>query len=110
MTQVTSSALSVCAAPGSGTEPVQTLTGRLVAAGFGVHTTRWHDRHELTILNLTAARASFTLTSDGHARWGYEPATGAGISPAALAAITRRQPQGRVHPRPPAEGGGVAAA
>ncbi len=87
MTPARSSALSVCAAPGLGTEPVQVLTRRLAAAGFGVHATRHGDRHELDIVNLTAARAGFTLTGDGRARWGYEPDAGRGIGAAMLTAI-----------------------
>jgi hypothetical protein len=61
-------------------EPVHILIQRLAAAGFGVYSTRWQDRHELTILNLTAARSGFTFTGDGCARWGYEPATGPGAA------------------------------
>ena len=41
------------------------LTRRLAAAGFGVHGTRWRDRHELIILNVTAARSCLTLTDGG---------------------------------------------
>jgi hypothetical protein len=85
MTQAPLPVPSLCTA--SGTEPVQVLTRRLAAAGFGVHTTRCGDRHELAILNLTAARASFTLTGDGCARWGYEPDAGPGAGAAMLTAI-----------------------
>jgi hypothetical protein len=87
MTQAPSSALSVYAAPGSGTEPAQILIQRLAGAGFGVHGARWQDRHELTILNVTAARSCLTLTDSGRARWHYEPAAGPAACAATLAAI-----------------------
>ena len=38
------------------------LTRRLAAAGFGVHGTRWRDRHELILLNVIAARSCLTVT------------------------------------------------
>ena len=87
MTPAAPAALSLDAAAGSATEPVQMLTRRLAAAGFGVHCTRWRDRHELILLNVTAARSCLTLTDDGCARWHYEPATGPGTDPATLTAI-----------------------
>ena len=87
MTPAAPAALSLCAAAGSGTEPVQMLTRRLAAAGFGVHGTRWRDRHELIIGNVTAARSCLTVTDDGCARWHYEPASGPGTDPATLTAI-----------------------
>ncbi len=87
MTQAPSSALSGYAAPGSGTEPPQILIQRLAGAGFGVHGTRWQDRHELTILNVTAARSCLTLTDSGCARWHYEPAAGPAAGAVTLAAI-----------------------
>ena len=63
------------------------LTRRLAAAGFGVHGTRWRDRHELILLNVTAARSCLTVTDSGRAQWHYEPATGRGTDPATLTAI-----------------------
>ena len=63
------------------------LTRRLAAAGLGVHGTRWRDRHELILLNVTAARSCLTVTDGGCAQWHYEPATGPGTDPATLAAI-----------------------
>ena len=63
------------------------LTRRLAAAGFGVHGTRWRDRHELILLNVTAARSCLTLTGSGRAQWHYEPATGPGTDKATLTAI-----------------------
>ena len=86
MTQAPLPVPSLCAASGSGTEPAQVLTRRLAAAGFGVHSTRWRDRQELTILNVTAARSCLTLTGSGCARWHYEP-TGPATGAATLAAI-----------------------
>ena len=77
----------VYAAPGSGTEPVQILIQRLAVAGFGVYSTGWQDRHELTILNVAAARSCLTFTDNGLARWHYEPATGPATDVATLAAI-----------------------
>ena len=50
MTQAPPAAPSLYAAAGSGTEPAQMITRRLTAAGFGVHGTRWRDRHELILL------------------------------------------------------------
>ena len=73
MTQAPLPVPSLCAASGSGTEPAQVLTRRLAAAGFGVHSTRWRDRQELIILNVTDARSCLTLTGSGWARWHYEP-------------------------------------
>ena len=72
---------------GSMMEPAQMLTRRLAAAGLGVHGTRWRDRHELILLNVTAARSCLTVTDSGRARWHYEPATGPGTDPATLTAI-----------------------
>ena len=72
---------------GSRIEPAQMLTRRLAAAGFGAHGTRWRDRHELTILNVTAARSCLTLTDGGCAQWHYEPLTGRATDAATLAAI-----------------------
>ena len=75
---------------GSMMEPAQMLSpaaGRLAAAGLGVHGTRWRDRHELILLNVTAARSCLTVTDSGRARWHYEPATGPGTDPATLTAI-----------------------
>ncbi len=80
-------ALSLYAASGSGAEPAQMLTRRLAAAGFGMHGTLWRDRHELILLNVTAARSCLTVTDSGCARWHYEPLTGPGADPAALATI-----------------------
>jgi len=71
---------------GSLMEPAQMITRRLAAAGFGVHGTRWQDRHELIIGNVTAARSCLTLTGSGCARWHYEP-TGHAPGAAMLAAI-----------------------
>ncbi len=68
-------------------EPAQMLTRRLAAAGLGVHGTRWRDRHELILLNVTAARSCLTVTDNGCARWHYEPASGPGTDPATLTAI-----------------------
>ena len=65
MTQAPPAAPSLYAASGSGTEPAQMLTRRLAAAGFGVQGTRWRDRHELILLNVTAARSCLTLTGSG---------------------------------------------
>ncbi|MGA2827952.1 MAG: hypothetical protein ABSF03_17765 [Streptosporangiaceae bacterium] len=87
MTQAPLPAPPPCTASGSGTEPAQTITGRLATAGFGVHGTRWRDRHELTVLNATAARSCLTLTGCGWVRWHYEPAPGPGADAATLAAI-----------------------
>jgi hypothetical protein len=87
MTPAPLPAPSPCTASGPGTEPAQILTRRLAAAGFGIHGTRWQDRHELTILNVTAARSCLTLTDSGSARWHYEPATGPAADAATLAAI-----------------------
>jgi hypothetical protein len=67
-------------------EPAQMITRRLAAAGFGVHGTRWQDRYELIIGNVTAARSCLTLTGSGCARWHYEP-TGHAPGAAMLAAI-----------------------
>ena len=86
MTQAPLPVPFLCAASGSGPEPDQVLTRRLAAAGFGVHSTRWRDRQELTILNVTAARSCLTLTGSGCARWHYEP-TGPATGAATLAAI-----------------------
>ena len=72
---------------GSMMEPAQMLTRRLAAAGFGAHGTRWRDRHELTILNVTAARSCLTLTDGGCAQWHYEPLTGRAADADTLAAI-----------------------
>ena len=72
---------------GSMMEPAQMLTRRLAAAGFGVHGTRWRDRHELILLNVTAARSCLTVTGGGCARWHYEPATGPATGAATLTAI-----------------------
>ena len=72
---------------GSMMEPAQMLTRRLAAAGFGAHGTRWRDRHELTILNVTAARSCLTLTDGGCAQWHYEPLTGRATDADTLAAI-----------------------
>ena len=83
----TAAALSLYAAAGSGTEPASMLTRRLAAAGFGVQGTRWRDRHELIIGNVTAARSCLTVTDGGCARWHYEPASGPAIDAATLAAI-----------------------
>ena len=49
------------------------LTRRLAAAWFGVHGTRWRDRHELILLNVTAARSCLTVTDSGRAQWHYNP-------------------------------------
>ena len=87
MTPAPPAALSLDAASGSGTEPAQMLTRRLAAAGFGVHGTRWRDRHELTILNVTAARSCLTVTDSGRTQWHYEPATGPATDAATLTAI-----------------------
>ena len=87
MTQASPAVPSLHASAGSGTEPAQMLTGRLAAAGFGVHGTRWRDQHELILLNVTAARSCVTLTGNGCARWHYEPATGHTTDPATLTAI-----------------------
>ena len=72
---------------GSMMEPAQMLTRRLAAAGFGVHGTRWRDRHELIIGNVAAARSCLTVTDSGCARWHYEPASGHTTEAATLAAI-----------------------
>ncbi len=72
---------------GSRMEPAQMLIRRLAAAGFGVHCTRWRDRHELILLNVTAARCCLAVTDSGCAQWHYEPATGPGTDPATLTAI-----------------------
>jgi len=87
MTPAPPAALSPYAASGSGTEPVQMLTRRLAAAGFGVHGTRSRDQHELILLNATAARSCLTVTDSGRARWHYEPLTGPVTNAATLAAI-----------------------
>ncbi len=87
MTQAPLPVPSLCTASGPGTKPAQVLTRRLAAAGFGVQSTRWRDRQELTVLNVTAARSCFTLTGSGCARWHYEPATGPATGAATLAAI-----------------------
>ena len=87
MTPAPPAALSLDAAAGSGGEPAQMLTRRLAAAGFGVHGTRWQDRHELILLNVTAARCCLTVTDSGRAQWHYEPASGPGTDPATLTAI-----------------------
>ena len=87
MTPAPPAAPSLDAASGSGTEPAQILTRRLAAAGFSVHGTRWRDRHELIIGNVTAARSCLTMTGSGRAQWHYEPATGPGTDPATLAGI-----------------------
>ena len=87
MTPVPPTAPSLHAAAGSGTEPAQLLTRRLAAAGCGAHGTRWRDRHELTLLNVTAARACLTLTDGGRAQWHYEPLTGRATDGATLTAI-----------------------
>ena len=63
------------------------LTRRLAAAGFGVHGTRWRDRDELILLNVTAARSCLTVADGGCARWHCEPASGPAIDPATLTAI-----------------------
>ena len=68
-------------------EPAQMVIRRLSAAGFGVHATRWRDRHELIIGNVTAARSCLTLTASGCARWRYEPATGPVTGAATLTGI-----------------------
>ena len=80
-------ALSLDAASGSGTEPAQMITRRLAAAGFGVHGTRWRDRHELIIGNVTAARSCLTVTDSSCAQWHYEPASGPTTDAATLTAI-----------------------
>ena len=87
MTPAPPAALSLCATSGSIMEPAQMLTRWLAAAGFGVHGTRWRDRHELILLNVTAARSCLTLTDSGCAQWHYEPASGPGTDPATLTAI-----------------------
>ena len=87
MTQAPPAAPSLYAASGSGTEPVQMLTRRLAAAGFGVHGTRWRDRHELILLNVTAARSCLTVTDGSRAQWHYEPASGPAAGAATLTAI-----------------------
>jgi hypothetical protein len=87
MTPASPAALSLDAASGSGTEPVQMLTRRLAAAGLGVHATHWRDRHELILLNVTAARCCLTVSGSGRAQWHYEPATGPGTDPATVTAI-----------------------
>ena len=87
MTPAPPAALSLDAASGSGTEPAQMITRRLAAAGLGVHGTRWRNRHELILLNVTAARSCLTLTDSGRARWHYEPATGHTTDAATLTAI-----------------------
>jgi len=90
MTPALPAALSLDAAAGSGTEPAQMLARRLAAAGFGVHGTRWRDRHELILLNVTAARSCLTVTDGGCARWHYGPATRPGTDAATLTAIIVR--------------------
>ena len=87
MTPAAPAAPALYVAADAGTEPVQMITRRLAAAGLGVHGTRWRDRHELIIGNVTAARSCLTLTDDGCAQWHYEPAAGPGTDPATLAAI-----------------------
>ena len=87
MSQAPPAALSLYAAAGSGTEPAPILTRRLAAAGFGVHGTRWRDRHELILLNVIAARSCLTLTDGGRAQWHYEPLAGPGTDAATLTAI-----------------------
>ena len=87
MTPAPPDAPSLYRAAGSGTEPVQVLTRRLAAAGFGVYSSRWRDRHELILLNVAAARSCLTVTDAGRARWHYEPATGCKYDPATLTAI-----------------------
>ena len=87
MTPAPPAALSLDAAVGSGMEPAQMMTRRLATTGLGIHGTRWRDRHELILLNVTAARSCLTVTDGGCAQWHYEPATGHTIDAAALAAI-----------------------
>ena len=87
MSQAPPAALSLYATSSSGTEPVQMLTRRLAAAGFGVRGTRWRDRHELILLNVIAARSCLTVTDGGCARWHYEPLTGPATDAATLTAI-----------------------
>ena len=87
MTQAPPATLSLGATSGSGAEPVQVLTRQLSAAGFGVHGTRWRDRDELILLNVTAARSCLTVADGGCAQWHYEPASGPAVDPATLTAI-----------------------
>lgn len=87
MTHPPPTPLSQYAPPGSGLEPVQLISRRLAACGFGVHLSHWRDREELVILNVSGARSCLTLTSCGHARWHYEPSAGPATDAATLAAI-----------------------
>ena len=85
MTPAKLPAPSRCADPGTG--PAQVIIRRLAASGLGAHASRWRDQCELIILNAPGARSCLTLTGTGHARWHYEPATGAATSAATLTGI-----------------------
>ena len=70
-----------------GREPAQVIIGRLAASGLGARASRWRDRDDLIICNLTAAQSCLTLTGSGHACWHYQPAAGPDTDAAVLTAI-----------------------
>jgi hypothetical protein len=67
--------------------PVQFLTRRLAAAGFGVEYSPRPDGCELTITGTPAGKSCLSVTAHGPACWHYEPTAGPATSPVTLTRI-----------------------